>query len=296
MARAPISPIAGLRVRGEPVSSNGSRNRLSNGNGRPPAFDPRRVLRRTGFDARELRGELAGDIGRFGRGIGSRLRLDSAGALLITAGVGLLGLILLDLALSGRGAAGVSRILEGTRTAIQALLDPTDTFFERGEKSTVARDGALRGSAPPAARLASVQTRPGVGGKVFPIAGGASFTNDFNAARADTGTHGGIDVFAARGTPLVAIDDGVLERVGFNRLGGNRLWIRTPSGEGWYYAHLDRFAPGIRDGVHVKAGDVVGFVGTTGNAQGTPPHLHIGRTIGRALVWVNPFSILDALN
>ncbi len=67
---------------------------------------------------------------------------------------------------------------------------------------------------------------------------------------------------------------GTLHNVGWNRLGGWRLWIEDVSGNWFYYAHLSAFSPIAVDGAHVNAGDVVGFVGHTGDAVGTPSHLH----------------------
>jgi murein DD-endopeptidase MepM/ murein hydrolase activator NlpD len=86
--------------------------------------------------------------------------------------------------------------------------------------------------------------------------------------------HEGIDIFAARGTPAVAVTDGVA-RTSTNNLGGNVVWLRS-AGENrtFYYAHLDRWA---FDGqTVVRSGDIVGYVGNTGNARTTSPHLHFG--------------------
>jgi peptidase M23-like protein len=137
---------------------------------------------------------------------------------------------------------------------------------------------------PPAGAPASpppVQTPPpGVrphltaGGYVFPVYGPASFSDDFGAARADTGWHHGNDIFAPLGAPVLAVTDGTLFLVGWNMIGGNRVWLRDLQGNEFYYAHLSAFSPLARNGAHVKAGDVIGFVGNTGDAAGTPTHLH----------------------
>jgi hypothetical protein len=70
------------------------------------------------------------------------------------------------------------------------------------------------------------------------------------------------------------VADGQLSSVGVNTLGGNRLWLRDGAGTTYYYAHLSAYAPGVGDGVVVKAGQVIAFVGNTGQAITTPPHLH----------------------
>jgi murein DD-endopeptidase MepM/ murein hydrolase activator NlpD len=109
---------------------------------------------------------------------------------------------------------------------------------------------------------------------VFPVAGGAHYGHDFGNFRGDTGFHEGSDLFAPAGTPVVAIQSGVLHNVGWNRLGGWRLWVEDSAGNWFYYAHLSAYSPIAIDGGHVNAGDVVGFVGNTGDAAGGPTHLH----------------------
>jgi murein DD-endopeptidase MepM/ murein hydrolase activator NlpD len=98
----------------------------------------------------------------------------------------------------------------------------------------------------------------------------------WHAARGGSRVHEGVDVFAPRGTPVVATTRGIVLHVGPNALGGNVVWVLGPGGQRHYYAHLDRFAPRVRGGDRVTPGDVLGFVGNTGNARGTPPHLHYG--------------------
>ena len=111
--------------------------------------------------------------------------------------------------------------------------------------------------------------------------------------RADTGFHEGSDLFAPEGTPLVAVQYGMLHNVGWNRLGGWRLWIEDTTGNWFYYAHLSAYSPIAVDGAHVSAGDVVGFVGHTGDAIGTPSHLHF--EIHPAGQWaVPPYDYLQA--
>jgi murein DD-endopeptidase MepM/ murein hydrolase activator NlpD len=136
-------------------------------------------------------------------------------------------------------------------------------------------------------------------GYVFPVYGPASFSDDFRAGRAQVGWHHGNDVFAPLGAPILAVTDGTLLLVGWNSLGGNRLWLRDDEGNEFYYAHLSAFSPLAADGVRVRAGDVLGFVGTTGDAVGTPPHLHF-EIHPAELLWlgydgvINPYSYLLA--
>ena len=130
------------------------------------------------------------------------------------------------------------------------------------------------------------------GGYVFPVYGPASFTDDFAAARAVTGWHHGNDIFAPLGAPILAVTDGTLFLIGWNDVGGNRLWLRDEQGNEFYYAHLSAYSPLAQDGARVRAGDVVGFVGATGDAVGTPPHLHF-EIHPRELLWLGYDGVID---
>ena len=140
-----------------------------------------------------------------------------------------------------------------------------------------------------------------VDGVVFPIGGPYSvpLINSFGFPRmpgtADAHWHEGIDIFAPRGTPLVAAERAVVGRIGDGRLGGLKLWLRGESGADWYYAHLDGFAPGLHNGQVVEAGELLGYVGNTGNAVGTPPHLHLEIHPGGGAA-VNPYPLLKVVS
>ncbi len=112
------------------------------------------------------------------------------------------------------------------------------------------------------------------GGYVFPVYGDASFSDTWGAPRAITARHQGTDIFALLGAPILAVADGTVFSVGWNRVGGWRLWLRDRQGNQFYYAHLAAFSPIARNGAEVKAGQVVGFNGNSGDAQGTPFHVH----------------------
>ena len=121
---------------------------------------------------------------------------------------------------------------------------------------------------------------PGLGYKpkhyVFPVDGGASYVDTYGANRSDIydGWHHGNDLFAPLGTPVVAVARGTLSLVGWNELGGWRLWLTDKKGNSFYYAHLAGYARWILTHHHVRAGQVVGFLGRTGDAFTTTPHLH----------------------
>jgi len=129
---------------------------------------------------------------------------------------------------------------------------------------------------PPIRQPPQVTPKLTAGGYVFPVYGPSSFTDTFGAARGDisSGWHHGDDIFAPLGAPLLAVASGTLFSVGWNKVGGNRLWLRDGQGNLFYYAHLSAFSPLAVNGNKVNAGDVIGFVGNTGDAQGTPFHLH----------------------
>lgn len=112
----------------------------------------------------------------------------------------------------------------------------------------------------------------------FPVVGAENKNvKSFWADPRDAGnrSHEGIDIFADRGTPVIAVTAGRIVDVGDRGLGGKQVWLRDPSFKNTiYYAHLDSIA--VAQGKRVKLGDTLGFVGNTGNAKTLPPHLHFG--------------------
>ena len=112
----------------------------------------------------------------------------------------------------------------------------------------------------------------------FPVLGKDSraVSSGFGAAR-DGGQreHHGIDILAPRGTPVLSAADGVVTSVAVTDIGGKVVWVSDPARDlSLYYAHLD--SQGVSTGTRVRAGDVLGTVGNTGNARTTVPHLHFG--------------------
>ncbi|APO94575.1 M23 family metallopeptidase [Xanthomonas vesicatoria] len=101
-------------------------------------------------------------------------------------------------------------------------------------------------------------------------------TDTFGAPRGRDRNHAGVDIFAPRGTTVVAATRGVVSAIRDAGLGGKQVWVLGPAMERHYYAHLDDWAPGLAVGDVVEPGTALGMVGTTGNARGTPPHLHYG--------------------
>lgn len=99
--------------------------------------------------------------------------------------------------------------------------------------------------------------------------------DSWGAPRSQGRQHQGIDIVAPRGRPVVSTTRGIVRSVGTNRLGGRVVWVTGPGGQAHYYAHLDRYSS-VRAGDIVQPGTVLGYVGDTGNAKGTSPHLHYG--------------------
>ena len=157
-----------------------------------------------------------------------------------------------------------------------------------------------------------------VDGMVFPVPNG-SFTDTYGADRINNGVrvgHEGIDIFADRNTPIYAHQDMRITKIGWNGLGGWRILFESLDGKDmFYYAHLENYAPNLMQykdktgavtnnpGITVKAGELVGFVGSSGGFYnsspvgtdtGTPPHLHFQMWINSKLT--NPYNLLKKLN
>ena len=123
---------------------------------------------------------------------------------------------------------------------------------------------------------AGVQSKLTNGGYVFPVYGPASFGDTFGALRPDVkgGWHHGEDIFAPAGAPLLAVAAGTVHTIGWNEIGGWRFWLHDEQGNEFYYAHLSAYSPLAVEGKRVRAGDVIGFMGKSGDAEFGPPHLH----------------------
>ncbi len=146
--------------------------------------------------------------------------------------------------------------------------------------------------AKPAKPKVSAEQRLARGSFVFPVYGDVRVADDFGAAR-QIGAHQGNDLFAAFGSPVLAVADGRLNRVGTLPISGNRLWLKTERGDAFFYAHMSAFAPDAVNGRKVKAGTLLGFIGNTGDAEPTPPHLHFEVHPGDKKA-IDPHEILNS--
>jgi murein DD-endopeptidase MepM/ murein hydrolase activator NlpD len=127
----------------------------------------------------------------------------------------------------------------------------------------------------------------------------SALSDTFTDARSGGRVHDAIDIMAARGTPVIAASDGKIVKLFFSKQGGNTIYQFDPSETfTYYYAHLDSYAPGVSEGQQVKQGDLIGFVGSTGNASPDAPHLHFAIfVLGPEKKWwqgtaINPYPLL----
>jgi len=199
-------------------------------------------------------------------GLQVHLLLDHAG---LTAGTD----VLLGSADVSVQAGTPASLTPATTTAPDTTTSTTTTTTTTTPDTTLGRGPGLSLNPP---RRAPSKVTPALtaGGYVFPVYGPSSFIDSFGAPRADVTWHHGDDIFAPLGAPVLAVADGTLFSVGWNDIGGLRVWLRDTAGDEFYFAHLSALATRTANGVPVQAGDVIGFVGNTGDARGTPYHLH----------------------
>lgn len=163
--------------------------------------------------------------------------------------------------------------------------------------------------APPAPPAPPVAQAPelvlGPSGLAIPVAGvdADELQDTYTQSRAGGArVHNAIDIMAPRGTPVVAAGPGRVEKLFFSRGGGGiTAYVRSPDGQWiYYYAHLDAYAPGFREGQNLRQGDPIGTVGTSGNANPAGPHLHFAvHRMAPGEDWhegraVNPYPLLAA--
>jgi murein DD-endopeptidase MepM/ murein hydrolase activator NlpD len=127
----------------------------------------------------------------------------------------------------------------------------------------------------------------------------AQIQDTFHESRSGRHAHEATDIPAPRGTPVLALDDGVIRKLFVSVPGGLTIYHFDPTETYcYYYAHLDRYAPGLKEGDAVRHGEVIGYVGTTGNAPANAPHLHLEiKRLGPDKKWwqgtpIDPYPLL----
>ncbi|MBA0339752.1 M23 family metallopeptidase [Stenotrophomonas maltophilia] len=153
-------------------------------------------------------------------------------------------------------------------------------------------------TAPPAAQAADAPS-----GLLLPVQGilASQLRDTFTDARSEGRVHDAIDIMADAGTPVLAVADGTVEKLFDSERGGLTIYQFEPSGRWcYYYAHLQRYADGLAEKQAIKRGDVIGYVGSTGNASAEAPHLHFEvHVLGPEKQWwkgesINPYPLLKS--
>ncbi len=185
----------------------------------------------------------------------------------------------------------------------RAPTTPQDSVM----RSTTASPGIATARPPaPANPPAGMSATPASGPTLpntllIPVEGVAAsqLTDTFNQTRDTSRRHEALDIMAARGTPVLAASDGRIAKLFTSEPGGLTIYEFDPSGTyAYYYAHLDRYAAGLAEGRMLKRGDLIGYVGSTGNASEDAPHLHFAIfALGPDRHWwegtpINPYPML----
>jgi murein DD-endopeptidase MepM/ murein hydrolase activator NlpD len=206
---------------------------------------------------------------------------------------GLLGFVLGAFVVASLGT--VTGRPEGAVAIVQprAIDEPASPVVE-APAATSGRTGVIPKTAPEAKALEARNL-------LVPVQGIASekLVRSFHDRRSDSREHEAIDILAPRGTPVVAVEDGTVARLFVSKAGGNTVYQFDPGREySYYYAHLDRYADGLKEGAQVHRGQVIGYVGTSGNAPKDTPHLHFAvfRLTPEKQWWtgtpIDPYDIL----
>jgi len=156
-------------------------------------------------------------------------------------------------------------------------------------------------AAPPLAAPQTVVPTPNIVGLIVPVSGVApsQLSDTFGDARGSERAHEALDIMAPAGTPVLAVADGSVEKLFDSKQGGLTIYQFEPSGRyAYYYAHLQSYAPGLAEKKTIRRGEVIGYVGSTGNANPAAPHLHFAIfALGPERQWwkgtpVNPYPLL----
>jgi murein DD-endopeptidase MepM/ murein hydrolase activator NlpD len=193
-----------------------------------------------------------------------------------------------------QAAEELSAALERSKTRVAEAQTQVTDAKETAQRLAARRRRAAERRAPrdPAAGPGSGGPAPRVVGRSCPVGGPNGFSDSWGAARPNGRSHKGVDIFAGRGTPVRAVADGVATRVETDGLGGNVIHLVDEAGHRYYYAHLSAHA--VSAGARVESGEVIGSLGNSGNARGTPPHLHFAYHPNDGPA-VNPYPLARAL-
>jgi len=213
--------------------------------------------------------------------------------------IGVVGYWLLGPGPSSRlGAAEPAKVGSATSSARAAIDAPPPPA---PATTPVPADTSATPPAPDAGVSTPAPTSGAAGALLLPVQGiGADQLQDtFTDARSEGRVHDAIDILAPNGTPVLAVADGTVEKLFDSVRGGLTVYQFEPSGRYcYYYAHLDRYADGLAEKKTIKRGEVIGYVGSTGNASPEAPHLHFEiHVLGPEKQWwkgesINPYPVL----
>jgi murein DD-endopeptidase MepM/ murein hydrolase activator NlpD len=170
------------------------------------------------------------------------------------------------------------------------------TTAASGATTSTAGGGSTNTTSPPATTPTTSPPPPpppSSGNGSCPVAGAVYFSDTWGDSRSGGRSHQGVDMMATRGTPVAAIFSGTITSMKNNNLGGKTIWLRA-SGDQFYYAHLDEHAAGLAVGQSVSSGQIIGTVGSTGNASDLYPHLHFEYHPGGGSA-VNPYPLVKGI-
>ena len=205
-------------------------------------------------------------------------------------------------------AAAAPTVVDGTApfgaTAPQPLPPPPDAG-DLSELAPAPPVGNATQTPPPssdaATAVAELPLPPGTPALLVPVRGvkAGQLSDTFTQSRGAGRRHDAIDIMAPRGTPVLAVTDGSIEKLFLSKPGGRTIYQFDPERKiAYYYAHLDAYAPLLAEGQTVKRGQVIGYVGSTGNASPDAPHLHFAIfVLGPEQRWwqgtsINPYPLL----
>lgn len=186
-----------------------------------------------------------------------------------------------------------ARLATSTTSTTSAPATTGTTADDTTETTSATTTTAGETSTTTAPATTTTTTPPSSGSGACPVAGAVSFSDTWGAPRSGGRTHKGVDMIAARGTPIVAIYEGTIKRISTNTLGGRSIWLRASDGDEFYYAHLDGYGD-ISVGQKVTEGYVVGYNGSTGNAPDWLPHLHFEYHPGGGSA-INPYPLVKSI-
>ncbi|HEU5113146.1 MAG TPA: peptidoglycan DD-metalloendopeptidase family protein [Acidimicrobiia bacterium] len=178
------------------------------------------------------------------------------------------------------------------RAAEEAARNATTTTGPGSPDTTSGESNEPTATTPPEETPDATPPPPSSSGGACPVAGAVSFSDSWGDARSGGRSHQGVDMIAARNTPIVAIYSGRIQRLTDGNLSGLAIWLSSDGGDSFFYAHLESFA--VSEGQSVSEGEVIGYNGSSGNAPEFLPHLHFEYHPGGGGA-VNPYPLVRDL-